>query len=590
MPTTPAGREFLAANAKVLGVVSLPSGLQYKVLQAAKPGAQSPLLDTLCECHFRGTLVDGTEFDSSYRRGKPTTFAPAQVIKGWQEAMQLMAEGDKWLLYLPSELAYGDSVRGAHITPGAVLIFDLEILSVLGDADAKTAVVHTAESRAALCKPPSGPPPPHAEKGKRVQVIGLEAKPEFNGQVGTVISWDEARQRAGVRFDSGASFALKPANLWATTETADDDEVPAPSPASASAPAAAAKKVAFAEAAPTKTVQEMAAAQATKAAKAEKAAELQAKRAAALVDVERDSAATAAAENAAAVKAAAAAMATAEQAVSDIPMPPPPAAIPVAPPIAPPMAAAFAPPRLGEGTPADGEPAEVWCSGMHEVSGGFVRAPGKEPGAQGVVMVDDGKVVVTRTYEGDVEKVGLYCVASGAALRCFEGHTDVVTAIAVDGDTLASAAADGTARLWDLSLGSCFASANVGEAVCGVGLRGEHLITGDAAQKAILWHLDDTRPDPQAPRARGVLSKVGTQEHSGTVFCAGVTADGAACSVGFYQSDLKFWGGGCDTSVEVTLPAASGYSMVVEGKPCRPLPPSPCPCSLCSSVERLPVL
>jgi FKBP-type peptidyl-prolyl cis-trans isomerase FklB len=75
-------------------------------------------------------LIDGTEFDSSYKRGKPTTFAPNQVIKGWTEAMQLMKEGDKWQLFIPSELAYGDSQRGQFITPGAVLLFDIEIIKV----------------------------------------------------------------------------------------------------------------------------------------------------------------------------------------------------------------------------------------------------------------------------------------------------------------------------------------------------------------------------------------------------------------------------------------------------------------------------
>ena len=77
--------------------------------------------------------MDGTEFDSSYKRGQPTTFAPNQVIKGWTEAMQLMGEGDKWELYIPSELAYGDSKRGQFITPGAVLVFTIEILKIKGN-------------------------------------------------------------------------------------------------------------------------------------------------------------------------------------------------------------------------------------------------------------------------------------------------------------------------------------------------------------------------------------------------------------------------------------------------------------------------
>ena len=94
--TTQEGKDFLAAKAKEEGVVTLASGMSYKVLTAAPAGAKSPLVSTPCSCHYRGTLMDGTEFDSSYKRGQPTTFAPNQVIKGWTEAMQLMVEGDKW--------------------------------------------------------------------------------------------------------------------------------------------------------------------------------------------------------------------------------------------------------------------------------------------------------------------------------------------------------------------------------------------------------------------------------------------------------------------------------------------------------------
>ena len=95
-------------------------------------GAKSPLISTPCECHYKGTLIDGTEFDSSYKRGRPSTFAPNQVVKGWTEAMQLMKEGDTWELYLPSELGYGDRDRGAFIKGGDVLVFTLEMLKVKG--------------------------------------------------------------------------------------------------------------------------------------------------------------------------------------------------------------------------------------------------------------------------------------------------------------------------------------------------------------------------------------------------------------------------------------------------------------------------
>uniref|UniRef100_A0A6B2LQE6 peptidylprolyl isomerase n=1 Tax=Arcella intermedia TaxID=1963864 RepID=A0A6B2LQE6_9EUKA len=106
--------------------------MQYKVLHKGH-GTFHPTVDSNCECHYRGTLIDGTEFDSSYKRGRPATFAPQQVIKGWTEAMQLMVEGDKWELYIPAELAYGNAQRGQFITPGSVLLFELEILTILGN-------------------------------------------------------------------------------------------------------------------------------------------------------------------------------------------------------------------------------------------------------------------------------------------------------------------------------------------------------------------------------------------------------------------------------------------------------------------------
>ena len=105
--TNPDGEAFLEANKAKDGVVTLPSGLQYKVLREGD-GDFHPTVDSSCSCHYEGTLIDGTEFDSSYARGSPTSFAPNQVIKGWTEAMQLMVEGDKWEMYIPSDLAYGE--------------------------------------------------------------------------------------------------------------------------------------------------------------------------------------------------------------------------------------------------------------------------------------------------------------------------------------------------------------------------------------------------------------------------------------------------------------------------------------------------
>ena len=100
-PALSKGEQFLQDNKKKDGVITLPSGLQYKVLVEGS-GLKRPLVDTPCDCHYLGTLIDGTQFDSSFDRGKPSTFAPNQVIKGWTEAMQLMVEGDKWEMYIPS--------------------------------------------------------------------------------------------------------------------------------------------------------------------------------------------------------------------------------------------------------------------------------------------------------------------------------------------------------------------------------------------------------------------------------------------------------------------------------------------------------
>ncbi len=115
--TTPEGKAWLANKQTEDGVVATGSGLLYKVLKSGPDGAKKPKVDTPCECHYKGTLIDGREFDSSYSRGMPATFAPNQVIKGWTEAMQLMKEGDHWELYIPSELAYGDANRSAQLVP-----------------------------------------------------------------------------------------------------------------------------------------------------------------------------------------------------------------------------------------------------------------------------------------------------------------------------------------------------------------------------------------------------------------------------------------------------------------------------------------
>ena len=129
--TDEAGLAFLTEKKNQPDVLALPSGLLYKVLKKGD-GKFHPGVSTPCSCHYAGTLIDGTEFDSSYGRGQPTTFAPNQVIKGWTEAMQLMVAGDKWELYIPSELAYGESGSPPQIPPNAALVFQMEILEILG--------------------------------------------------------------------------------------------------------------------------------------------------------------------------------------------------------------------------------------------------------------------------------------------------------------------------------------------------------------------------------------------------------------------------------------------------------------------------
>jgi len=131
------GEAFLAANKTKEGVVALPSGLQYKILQQGT-GAKPTGGDTVV-CNYRGTLINGKEFDSSYKRGEPVTFPVGQVIKGWTEALQLMPVGSKWQLFIPAELAYGDRGAGPDIGPDATIIFEVELLSIKEKAAEKPA-------------------------------------------------------------------------------------------------------------------------------------------------------------------------------------------------------------------------------------------------------------------------------------------------------------------------------------------------------------------------------------------------------------------------------------------------------------------
>ncbi|HVZ26950.1 MAG TPA: FKBP-type peptidyl-prolyl cis-trans isomerase [Sediminibacterium sp.] len=122
------GEAFLTNNAKRPGVITLPSGLQYEVLKAGTDNTK-PTLNSKVTCHYTGTLINGYKFDSSVDRGAPATFQLSNVIRGWQEALQLMTVGSKWKIYVPADLGYGDNAP-PNIGPGAVLIFEVELLGV----------------------------------------------------------------------------------------------------------------------------------------------------------------------------------------------------------------------------------------------------------------------------------------------------------------------------------------------------------------------------------------------------------------------------------------------------------------------------
>ena len=122
------GEKFLKENKAKQGIVTLESGLQYKILK--KGTGASPKATDSVKCHYKGTTIDGKEFDSSYKRGQPATLALNRVIKGWTEGLQLMKEGGKWQFFIPSELAYGNRGAGQNIGPNEVLIFEVELLGI----------------------------------------------------------------------------------------------------------------------------------------------------------------------------------------------------------------------------------------------------------------------------------------------------------------------------------------------------------------------------------------------------------------------------------------------------------------------------
>ena len=158
------GQAFLDANKSKDGVVALPSGLQYKVMQAGD-GPKPAATDTVV-CNYRGTLLDGTEFDSSYKRGQPATFPLNGVIKGWTEALQLMPVGSKWQLFIPPDLAYGDRGHPPQIEPGSTLVFEVELLSI-----------KSPEAPAAPAQP-QAPQPQAAPQAAQPQAASPQPKPQ----------------------------------------------------------------------------------------------------------------------------------------------------------------------------------------------------------------------------------------------------------------------------------------------------------------------------------------------------------------------------------------------------------------------------
>lgn len=125
-----AGAEFLAANKQAEGVQELPGGIQYKILQEGN--GPKPQLQSTIKAHYAGRLLNGTEFDSSFRRGQPFSARITALIKGWQQVLPLMPTGSRWRIWVPSDLAYGDNGAGGSIPGGAVLDFEIELLEIVG--------------------------------------------------------------------------------------------------------------------------------------------------------------------------------------------------------------------------------------------------------------------------------------------------------------------------------------------------------------------------------------------------------------------------------------------------------------------------
>jgi len=163
------GQTFLEANRAKPGVVTLPSGLQYKVVEEGQ--GNSPAATDIATVHYRGTLIDGTEFDSSYSRNQPAEFAVNRVIRGWSEALQLMKPGAKWQLFIPSDLAYGPNGSGRNIGPNATLLFEVDLLSFKAPEPPAVPATPAQPVTSDIIKVPSKE---EMERGAKIEVIKKE--------------------------------------------------------------------------------------------------------------------------------------------------------------------------------------------------------------------------------------------------------------------------------------------------------------------------------------------------------------------------------------------------------------------------------
>ncbi len=165
------GEKFLAENKTKTGVVTTASGLQYKVL--TEGNGPTPKTNDSVTAHYRGTLIDGTEFDSSYKRGQPTPFGLDRVIKGWTEALSMMKVGSKWQLFIPPQLAYGEFGKGKDIGPSATLIFEVELIGIQPPAQAP---IPSQPVTSDIIKVPSAE---ELKRGAKIEVIKPDQLPKI---------------------------------------------------------------------------------------------------------------------------------------------------------------------------------------------------------------------------------------------------------------------------------------------------------------------------------------------------------------------------------------------------------------------------